>query len=365
MQLEMTERQRIPTSGARAVEPIEIDGLRLIAIPQLAYDLPGQAPSMHGGDSGTELLLLRRDGGDRFERWAALPAPGGEAAEFFVIAGQPFLAVASLRDGAGPYRFAVDSPVFAWRDGGFVPFQAIPTYAAKGCTHWQVGDRHFLGLAQGVGEREGAGAAHESVVHEWDGEAFTEHQRIASQWGYDWHAFAVGDAFFVAHADHLGDSVLYRWAGDRLEPHQTLLRQGGRAFASFARDGDAYLIVAGLLDPPQLRRWDGERFEIVQRLEGAGARRVAIVELDGALLVVRVNFILGTPADPEPVLDSEIYVFDAGRLAPVARFQTTGGTDAAPIPGGDGVQIVVSNSLSPQLRFAADTVVYSLRCDAA
>jgi hypothetical protein len=365
MRVELTERQRIPTSGARAVEPIEIDGRQLLAVPQLAYDVPGQAPGMHAGDSDTELLLLRRDGSDRFERWATLPVPGGEAAEFFVIGDQSFLAVASLRDGAGPYRFAVDSQVFIWRRGEFVPFQAIPTYAAKGCRHWRIGDRHFLGLAQGVRLQEQPDAPQESVVYEWDGAEFTEHQRIPSPWGYDWHAVAVGDEFFVAHADHVGDSVLYRWTGDRLEPHQTLLDRGGRAFASFGHEGATYLIVAGLLDPPHLRRWDGERFEIVQRLEGGGARRMAIVETAGALLVVRINFILGTPTDPQPVMDSELYVFDAGRLRPVSRFRTTGGTDAAPVLDGDELQIVVSNSLSPRLRFAADTVVYSLRCDAA
>jgi EPTP domain len=363
MNVELIERQRIATSGARAVEPIEIDGVQLLAIPQLAYDVEGEVPAMHGGDSNTEMLLLRR-GDKRFERWATLPAPGGEAAEFFVIDGQRFLAVASLRDGTGPYRFSIDSQIFTWRDGTFVPFQAIPTDAAKGCRHWEIGDRHFLGLAQGV-HRDGNPDTAPSVVHEWDGAAFSEHQRIPSLWGYDWHPFAVDDAFFVAHADHVADSVLYRWTGDKLEPHQTLLGRGGRAFASFERDGVAYLIVAGLLDPPQLRRWDGERFEIVQQLEGEGARRLAILEADDVLLVVRINFITGTPAEPQPVLDSELYSFDEGRLHPVARFPTTGGTDVAPMLAGDEIQIVVSNSLSPELRFAADTVVYSVRCHAA
>lgn len=364
MSVELVERQRIATSGARAVEPIEVDGLQLLAIPQLAYDVAGQPPAMHGGDSDTEMLLVCRNGSDRFERWGTLPAPGGEAAEFFVIDGRRFLAVASLRGGAGPYRFAVDSQVFTWRSGRFVPFQAIATDAAKGCRHWQIGERHFLGFAQGVSQGGSPGTAH-SVVYEWNGTGFSEHQRIASLWGYDWHAVAVDEAVFVAHADHRADSVLYRWTGDRLTPHQILLPRGGRAFASFTRDDVTYLIVAGLLDPPQLRRWDGERFEIVQQLEGEGARRLTVVELDDALLVVRINFIVGTPTDPQPELDSEIYAFDEGRLRSVVRFPTTGGTDAAAILAGGEVQIVVSNSLSADLRFAADTVVYSLRCDAA
>ena len=38
----LTEWCRIPTSGARAVEPFNLDGISLLAIPQLAYDEPGQ-----------------------------------------------------------------------------------------------------------------------------------------------------------------------------------------------------------------------------------------------------------------------------------------------------------------------------------
>jgi hypothetical protein len=365
MQVALTERQRIPTSGARAVEPMEVDGMRLLAIPQLAYDVPDQAPSMHGGDSNTELLVLRRVDDRRFERWGVVSAPGGEDAEFFVIDDQPFLAVASLRAGSGPYRFRVDSPILKWIDGEFVPFQSVPTFAAKGWKHWQVAGRHFLGLAQGVRLPGTDDPNEESLIYEWDGASFVEQQRIASQWAYDWHPFTVDEQFFVAHAEHLGDSVLYRWTGARMEPHQTLLRRGGRAFASFTHAGSTYLLVAGILDPPELRRWDGERFHIVQRLEGAGARRLAIARVDDALLVVRINFILGTPDDPEPELDSEIYVLDAGRLRSVGRFPTSGGTDVALVNSGDDVQIVVSNSLSPELRFAADTILYSVRRDGA
>jgi hypothetical protein len=56
---------------------------------------------------------------------------------------------------------------------------------------------------------------------------------------------------------------------------------------------------------------------------------------------------------------------DAGRLRSVGRFPTSGGTDVALVNSGDDVQIVVSNSLSPELRFAADTILYSVRRDGA
>jgi hypothetical protein len=359
MEISLTERQRIPTSGARAVSPIAVGDVELLAIPQLAYDVAGQAPGMNAGDSDTDLLLLRRDGG-RFVPWGELAAPGGEDAEFFTIQDRAFLAVASLRCGSGPYRFDVESQIFTWVSGEFVPFQNLRTFGAKQFKHWRVGERDFLGLAQGLRLPGMEDCNLQSVVYEWDGDGFVEQQRIPSQWAYNWHPFTVGDTFFVAHAEHLGPSVLYRWDGERLVPHQQLVERAGRAFASFDQDGASYLLAAGLFEPPTLLRWRGDRFETVQVLEGLGARELAILHVDGALLVIRVNFIVGTPEDPDPVLDSHVYAWASGGLEVVASFPTSGGTDAALLDGGGELQMVVSNSLSAELRFATDTIVYSL-----
>src|SRR6185437_4520975 len=179
MPVTLTEVQRIPTSGARAVEPVRVGVHDLLAIPQLAKDIPGGPPGMNGGDSDAGLLLLTL-AGDRFEPWATLPAPGGEDAEFFRVGDRSFLAVASIRTGAGPYEFAATSTIFEWRDGGFEPFQEVPTFAAKQWKHWRIGGRHFLGLAQGV-IRAGQDNQ-DSVVYEWTGESFAEFQRIPSRW---------------------------------------------------------------------------------------------------------------------------------------------------------------------------------------
>jgi hypothetical protein len=236
----------------------------------------------------------------------------------------------------------------------------MPSYAAKQWKHWTVDGRHFLGLAQGVQRPGTSDESCDSVVYEWDGSAFVEHQRIPSRWAYNWHAFTVGDAFFVAHADHLDASVLYRWDGEKLQPHQTLADQGGRAFATFDDRGASYLVVACISAPSRVLRWSGERFDDVQTLDGLGARELAVVRQNGVLLVVRVNFILGSPADPLPVLDSYIYWWDGDALRLAGRFPTCGGTDIAVLTHDNDVELIVSNSLTAQLRFAADTVRYSL-----
>ena len=77
--------------------------------------------------------------------------------------------------------------------------------------------------------------------------------------------------------------------------------------------------------------------------------------------MVRVNFIEGTPADPQPVLTSQVYEFSDGELAIVAEFPTSGGTDVGVVAtGADETQFIVTNSLSPDVRFATDTVVYAM-----
>ncbi len=204
------------------------------------------------------------------------------------------------------------------------------------------------------------GPNRDSVIYEWDGSSFVEFQQIRSKWAYNWHPLWIGDSFFVAHADHVEPSLLYRWDGERFVEHQELRDHAGRAFASFERDGDHFVIVVGLAAPPIVMRWDGDRFLPIQELPGLGAREVRAVEHDGRLFVIRINFILGTPLDPEPELVSQVYEWLDGALHVVAEFPTCGGTDVKIVSVGATVEFVVTNSLSPLVRFATDTIVYSM-----
>ncbi|MFE3116501.1 ATP-binding cassette domain-containing protein [Streptomyces niveus] len=359
----LAEIQTLPTSGARAAQPLRIGDEEFLAIPQLAYDIPGAPAHMNGGDSETRLRLLRR-AGERFVPWGELAAPGGEDAEFFTIGERAFLAVASIRTGAGPYNYTAPSTVFEWDGEGFAPFQVFDTYAAKQWRHFTVGDRRFLALAQGVAvPGQDQSANRPSVIHEWDGERFVPFQEIPSRWAYNWHAFTVDGTHFLAHADHVSPSVLYRWDGERFTPHQELADTAGRAFATFTgpADGATYLVVARIDDGSRVLRWDSGagRFVAHQRLAGAGGRELAVVRTPNGLHVVRINFIHGTPADPTTALRSQIYRWDGVRLETLLEFPTTGGTDVGVLDDGSASPLlVVTNSLSADRRFAAESVVY-------
>jgi hypothetical protein len=353
----LAEWCRIPTSGARAVEPFRLDGMSLLAIPQLATDILGQPAQMNGGDSDTELLLLRQTI-DGYEPFQTVPAPGGEDAEFFRIDDRAFLATASIRRGHGPYEFGTESTVYCWTGSRFAPFQAFPGFAAKQWRHFTLAGVHFLALAQGVALPGTESVNRPSQIFRWDGESFQPFQEIPSQWAYNWHAFSLDGTDFLAHADHVMPSRLYRWDGSGFVVHQELAGEYGRAFASFRADGTDYLLVACLLSPSRLLRWDGERFVAHAVLDGLGAREFAVLHGRHGLYVLRVNFILGTPASPTTALASQLYQWQDGKLVVVEEFPTFGGTDVAVYADEQGPLVAVSNSLSADVRFATDTLVY-------
>ncbi len=358
MSASLIEYARIPTSGARAVEHFDLDDHSYLAVPQLSYDVEGEPANMNGGDSNTDLLILRKTGSG-FEEVDRLSVPGGEDAEFFRIGERAFLATASIRSGAGPYDFAVDSAIFEWTDGRFQPFQSVATYAAKQWRHFEVGGRHFLALAQGL-----TLPGHEpnnlpSRIYEWNGERFVLFQDLTLGWGYNWHPFTIGKRVFLAHADHAQPSVIFEWDGSRFLPFQEASPEHGRAFASFSRDGDTYLLVAIIQGSSLLLRWDGERFVVQQSLRRPAAREFAVVEDGDELFVIRVNFIEGTPASPKTALTSQVYEWDQDHLTEIEEFATEGSCDVSSwIDPVDGRLVAVSNSLTSDVRFANNVSVY-------
>jgi EPTP domain-containing protein len=183
-------------------------------------------------------------------------------------------------------------------------------------------------------------------------------QPIPSQRAYNWHAFSLDGTDFLAHADHVTPSRLYRWDGSGFVVHQELAGEHGRAVATFRADGADHLLVARITGPSPLLRWDGERFVEHAVLDGTGTREFAVLRGKHGLYVLRVNFIHGTPADPTAALSSQLYRWQDGRLVVVEEFPTSGGTDVAVYADERGPLVAVANSLSADVRFATDTVVY-------
>ena len=361
----LTEVQRLPTSGARAVEPFTCRGTLYLAVPQLAYDIAGQAPAMTGGDSDTEMLIYRWQDG-QFVEHQRLPVPGGEDAEFFEIGDRAFLATASLRSGAGPYRMAVDSVLYEWVDGDFVALQRFETLAAKQWKHFEIEGRHFLALAQGA-QPPGSNPADNlpSRIFEWTGTRFDLLQEVESAWGYNWAFAEVDGHFLLAYADHLAPSCLLRWNGERFEDFQRLDAPTGRAFCFFRARGQTWLAFACLHADSLLYRWENGRFAVHKVLSGPGGREFAWLPSKGddeGGLLVQANFILGTREAPQPRVDSLVHAWQGDHLETVARLATSGGADVAHFEVDGSPYLAIASALSPDVRFRSDSVIFRVDC---
>ena len=354
--------QRLPTSGARGVTIFEHAGRRYLAIPQLARDIAGQAAHMNGGDSNTEVMLFEwREG--TFQHSGSLPVPGGEGVEVFSLGGRLFLAAASLRKGTGPYDLNVNSVLLERIGEEWRPFQEFPTFAAKHWTYFEAAGRKFLALAQGLTMPDALAQARHprhSCIYEWSGTRFVPFQTLAGGWGYGFAHFAIDERSYLAYADHTSASILYRFDGESFVEHQTLARSGGRAFKFFAAEGASWLCFAKIDGESTLFRWNGAAFEEAQVLGGPGGREFALIETDAGRFLVRVCFIQGTPAQPKTDLKSQIFRWARNRFDPVLEFDTHGATAASVFEADGQRYMVVSNSLTPDVRFRTDSLVYKL-----
>jgi len=356
----LTSYQQLPTSGARAVVPFELDRQLHLAIPQLAEDVPGQAPHMNAGNSDIDTIIYRWHN-EHFEEAERLPVPGGEDVLFFRIGEERFLATASVRTGGDPYDLNAFSNIYRRRDNAWVLFQAVPTFAAKQWHHFSFEGRHFLALAQGV-TVPGAQPRHprQSCIFEWDGEQFVEFQTLEGRWGYNWAFFELEGKRFLAYADHVSASSLYCWNGASFELQQHLADQGGRAFKFFEADNSAWLAFATIAGDSVLYRWNGSEFSQHQVLGGAGGREFELLRTAAGLYLIRICFIQGSPAAPKTDLISQIYRWEQGQFVTLHEFATFGGTGAAAFEADGQLFLAVSNSLTAEVRFRQDTIIYQL-----
>jgi len=356
----LSEYQRLPTSGARTALPFELEGNLLLAVPQLSEDIPGQDAHMNAGNSDVDAIIYRWENG-QFREHERLFTPAGEDILVFTIGDDLFLGTASIRTGSGPYEMNAFASIYRREGGAWVPFQSIPTFAGKQLYHFTFDGRHFLGLAQGV-TLPHAQPRHprESCILEFTGDRFEQFQVLDGKWGYNWHFFEVGGQRFLAYADHTSPSLVYRWDGSSFAPFQTFSELTGRAFTSFEQDGHFYLVHAAIQGDTTLHRWDGATFAEQQVLGGPGGREFELIRAGDDLYLVRICFILGTPHDPKTDLQSQIYRWSEGGFVLVGEFPTYGGTDASAFTADGERYLAVSNSLTPDIRFRQDTIIYRL-----
>ncbi|WP_206957863.1 hypothetical protein [Trinickia acidisoli] len=354
----LTPIQSLATSGARAVESFAIDGARYLVIAQLARDIPGSPAHMNGGDSDIEAQRFRWTD-DAFVAAGTLPLAGGEDVEYFEIGARRFLATAGIRSGKGPYAYDCEAIVYEWIGERWVPLQRIPTFAAKQWRAFSIDERYFLALAQGVAI-DGVAPEHPrtSRIFEWDGERFAPHQDVGGLWGYDWIHASFGREHYVAYADHVCGSTIYRWNGASFESFQTFHEKGGRTFRFFEADDAWWMVHVNLLSHTTLYRFDGVRFVETQRLGDAGCRELCMIDGERGRYLLCLRFITGTPQAPVVETESELFRWAGAGFDRIETLATSAATDATTFVEGGRRYVVVSNSLSRDLRFGTTSTVY-------
>jgi len=171
-------------------------------------------------------------------------------------------------------------------------------------------------------------------------------------------SFEIPGQTFLAYADHVGESVLLAWNGSSFGPLQSFSKKAGRCFRYFAVDGGHYVAFANIQGDSTLYRWGGKDFALCQTLGGPGGREFCTVRTNSNLYLLQINFIRGEPSAPVTNLMSRVFKWNDGKLVLVEEFPTAGGTDAAVFSADGKLFVAVSNSLTVDVRFRTDTIIY-------
>jgi len=356
----LTEHQRLPTSGARGLAYYTLGDTAYLAIPQLARDLPATPPHMNGGDSDVGAPIYRLDGFE-FLKEDELALSGGEDIEFFTMDGTAYLATAGVRTGRGPYEYNTEQIIFRRVGKRWETFQSIPAFAAKQWRFFTIRDRRFLALAQGLTlPHLFASNPRASCIFEWDGSRFVPFTTFDGLWGYNWEHFELDGRHFLGYADHAGPSTVFAWREGSFTPTQKFSDNGGRCFRYFEAEGSKLLAFANILGESRLYRWDGGEFQSCQVLSGPGGREFEVIRAGGRVYLVQVNFIEGAPSAPRTDLQSRIYAWNGRQMELLEEFPTFGGTDAAAFALNGAWWLAISNSLSRDVRFRTDSIIYRM-----
>jgi hypothetical protein len=205
-----------------------------------------------------------------------------------------------------------------------------------------------------------AGGGPNSLIYLWNGDRFAPFQEIPSSQGVEWCFFALGNRPLLGLVDALEGVSLYLWTGARFDLFEKIEGAGGSALVSFNVTGTTFLALARTEAPPIVYRWNGHGFVEHQILDQVGAYRLHVFKTTQNLYLIQINHLTGSADEPQAENLSPIYRWVYGGFDLVESFPTSGGTDATTFEVDGARYLIVSNALSPELRFRVDTVVYEL-----
>ncbi|RAP37024.1 hypothetical protein B1207_06250 [Legionella quinlivanii] len=355
--------QSLDTSGARELTPFKLNGKQYIGVAQLAKDNPHAPANMNGGDSDVDVLIYQM-GKKQFHLYQKIPGHGNEGLTFFKINDQAFIAVPSVRSGPGaPYNLNTYSMIYRWDGKYFIPFQQFYGRAAKQWRFFSIANRNFLALATGVEVPGQKPVPNDSRIYEWNGKEFVLFQSLPSRWAYSFTAFKIGDDTYLGLADHLDGVTIFNWNGKQFKPIQHISERGARALKHFKIENEHYLAYANIHKTSKLLHWNTKQFEEYQNLAESGGRSFSWFSLNGRHFLFLTRFITGSKEKPVSNLDSLLYEWEKGKLHLVEKLPGFGAVAAHFFKWNNESFLTLANSLSKNIRFRVDSVIYKLDSD--
>ncbi|KTD03657.1 hypothetical protein [Legionella feeleii] len=354
--------QYLDTTGARQLTPFTLEDEYYIAVAQLAEDIPDTPANIDGGNADVDVIIFKK-AGSQFREYQRIPGHGNESATFFSIGKNSFLAIASAHSGPHPpFNLHTYSMLYQWDGRYFYPVQEFLTYGAQQWYSFNIGQRHFLAVANGgfTPENKGNSPETNSMIYEWNGKKFIPFQTIPSLRGYSFKAFSINNKLFLAFADDLKQSSLYLWDGSQFNLYQQFKGDGGRGFEFFMLDNKFYLAYANIKTDSILYQWDRKKFNPYQLLQGEGGRHFSYFTLRDEHYLFRINFITGNHNNPNPALQSPLYQWKEGQFAVIQTIPTFGGISSHVFSMDDSLYMTLANSLSAERRFKVKSVIYEI-----
>ena len=183
---------------------------------------------------------------DKFEKFQEIGNLNAKASTAFVINNDTFIAFANYY--SSQERYSVQSPVFKWSGGIFVPLQYLQTYGAWDVKSFTNNSDTFLAFANYFN-----GSKHniDSYIYKWDGSQFVLFQSIPTHGAHALQSFVMYDQKFLVVANFKDDtqgyntqSVVYQASGERFTKHQEISTHGAFDLTTFEYKGQTYLAIA-------------------------------------------------------------------------------------------------------------------------
>ncbi|XP_070539294.1 thrombospondin-type laminin G domain and EAR repeat-containing protein-like [Ptychodera flava] len=294
-------------------------------------------PRSHADSVGAKVTL---------EPFQKITTSSARRSHSFSINKQRFLAVVSFDTQCDVYRFKASK---------FVLAQQVKVSNANAAKFFEIDGQYFLAIAKFV---DGTQYATNSPVLKWNNatQKFENFQKFKSIGGFDFEHFSVKSSkneilHFLALANaydgikYSVNSTVYLWNASQkqFEHFQDLATEGAHHFAPIIWQGNMYLAVANYVSKSVVYKLkaDDSEFELYQSLPGTdyGSWASVPVYMNGSLYLIDVIYEI----DQKYKQKSPLFVWKNNTFVVSTTIPSEGTTMMCPFTVNKGLYLVLSN----------------------